>query len=84
MPFIECKLRETDVTVGSTNYQFRTDGKGRHVAMVNEPRHVQCFLACGDVYRLADGQDAGAVAGLPPVDPDKQIVNFPRRGRRRG
>lgn len=84
MPMIECKLRETDVTVGSTTYQFRTNSQGCHVAAVNDPKHIECFLACADVYQLAPGENPAVIAALPAVDREKQIVNFPRRGRRRG
>ena len=84
MPLIECKLRETDVTVGSTTYQFRTNGQGRHVAAVNDPKHIECFLSCTDVYQLAPGENPAAIAALPPVEREKQVVHFPKRGRRRG
>ncbi len=83
MPLIECKLRETDVTIGSTTYQFRTNGRGEHVAMVNDPKHIECFLSCADVYQLGSGESHAAVAALPQVEREKQIVNFPKRGRRR-
>ena len=84
MPVIECKLRETDQTVGGTKYEFRTDRNGRHVAMVNDPRHIECFLACGDVYQIVPGEDGGFIPDRAPVESEKAIVNFPRRGRRRG
>jgi hypothetical protein len=85
VPLVECKAGYTETFVAGTQYQFNRDSHGRHVAEVENPAHLHCFLARAEMYAVVSAQPIAPVAPVQPIaaDPIEQEAE-PAPRRRRG
>ena len=60
----------TVVTLGETDYHFKPEAGGAHVAHVEDNAHIQTFLGIPEGYRIAD--DDG-----PAPEPKSVIKDVP-------
>lgn len=70
---IECLIHRPGGTIidmiDGTVYHFAPQEDGRHVADVENPEHIQVFLAVPEGYRiLRDGPEPVATVKAPPAD----------------
>lgn len=63
----------TRVSLSGTNYHFKPDEEGRHVADVEQEAHVERFLSIPEGYRLAP---SAAVAPAKPTKPPVKLTTI--------
>ena len=73
---IECRKGQATVPVAGETYSFDRDEHGRFTCIVEEPRHIECFISRADMYRQVPERPSKVRQFWPnEIDPDTGLAH---------